>query len=60
MIDLARRSKISNDSVIKVFKRVLKNVDLLTMNLSLCKTTAIYPLKVLTICLPKVVKYLQD
>ena len=42
----------------KVFKTGLKIVDLLTMNLSPFKETTIYPLKVLAICLPEVVKYL--
>ena len=42
----------------KVFKTGLKIVDLLTMNLSPFKETTIYPLRVLAICLPEVVKYL--
>ena len=62
MIDLAWRSKILNDtwSVLanKVFKTGVKVVDLLTINLSPFKETTIYPLKVIAICLPEVVKYL--
>ena len=42
----------------KVFKTGLKIVDLLTMNVSPFKDTTIYPLRVLAICLPEVVKYL--